>query len=85
MLTRGRFSRGIDTEINSEKLYNYYSKSCPNFYFHLKAKLKKVLVYRSNYQNWWNEKELLNKNANFLQLILTEEIQIFLNKQNYLE
>ena len=61
MVTKGRFNRGIDSELNMKRLYNYYSKTCPNFYFNLKSKLKKYLVYRSNYQNWWHEKELLKK------------------------
>ena len=59
MMAKGRYSRNIDTEINIKNLYNYYKNICPGFYFSLKNKLKKNLVYRSSSNNYWSEKELL--------------------------
>ena len=61
MVSKSRFHRNTDTEINIKELYNYYNEICPNFYFYLQKKLKKNLVYRSSHSNYWNEKELLKK------------------------
>lgn len=59
MVTKGRFSRSIDSEINIKELYNYYKNICPNFYLSLNKNLKKNLVYRSSKRNYWNEKSHL--------------------------
>jgi putative transferase (TIGR04331 family) len=61
MITKSRYARGIDSELNLKKFYDYYSKVCPNFYSNLSFNLKSKLIYRSGNKNWWNEKEMLEK------------------------
>jgi len=61
MISKGRFTRGIDSEINLKKLYTYYNNFCPEFYSFLDKKHQNKLIYRSNKNNFWNEKEILLK------------------------
>jgi len=68
MVTKGRFSRTIDSEINVKELYNYYKNICPDFYFFLKKSLKKKLVYRSSKNNYWDEKNLLARKCQYCKI-----------------
>jgi putative transferase (TIGR04331 family) len=61
MMSKGRYLRGIDSEMNLKTLYKYYYNDCPKFYSELKNDLKPKLIYRSVGKNYWNEKELLTK------------------------
>ena len=68
MLARGRYLRTIDSEINLKNLFYYYHEICPNFYDSLKNNIKKNLIYRSSINNYWNEKEFLEKKNAFCKI-----------------
>ena len=85
MVSKRRFHRNTDTEINIKELYNYYNEICPNFYFYLQKKLKKNLVYRSSHSNYWNEKELLKKKCKLSKIDFKDIIQNYLVKQKNLK
>lgn len=61
MVAKGRYLRTVDSEISVQKLYDYYNEICPKFYNSLEKNLKKKLTFRSSVNNYWNEKEFLEK------------------------
>ena len=63
MMSKGRYLRGVDSEISVKNLFRYYKTICPQFYTELREDLKPQLTYRSNRLNYWGEKELLKKNC----------------------
>ena len=61
MMSKSRYLRGIDSEINLKELFKYYNEICPNFYSKIRKNLKSKITYRSSIYNYWSEKELLKK------------------------
>lgn len=79
MLSKGRFIRGVDSEINLKELYNYYNNICPKFYSGLENKLKKYLTFRSNQKVYWNENSFLLDTCKLAQLDSNRQKRKFLD------
>ena len=76
-MSKGRYLRGVDSEISVKNLFRYYKTICPQFYTELREDLKPQLTYRSNRLNYWGEKELLKKTANM------RKLNLIIMKKNY--
>ena len=65
LMAKGRYLRTVDSEINIQRLYDYYNGICPKFYNSLEKNLKNKLTFRSSANNYWNEKKFFEKKCKF--------------------